>query len=228
MPLADVICLANARKRSERCVACLHAQTGAWIRLLSRAEHGELTYKERSLGSDGEPRKLDLVRVQLAGPRPAPGQPENWLVHGAPWRLLERPARRATLNVLRKVIQAEGLLFGCASDRIPASAFAIRPAAASLALVLPTEVRWLFELLGSKQRVRALFRLGPHHYNLSVTDPLVEEKLKRLPAGCHSSAEAGLAEDRLLFCISLGEMFSDGNCYKLVAGVIEAPTEGDC
>jgi hypothetical protein len=39
----DVICLANARKRSERCVACVHAQTGAWIRLVSGSEHGELT-----------------------------------------------------------------------------------------------------------------------------------------------------------------------------------------
>jgi hypothetical protein len=69
----DVICLANARKRSERCVACVHAQTGAWIRLVSGSEHGELTYAQRNLGSHGEPQKLDLIRVGLAHKKPLRG-----------------------------------------------------------------------------------------------------------------------------------------------------------
>ena len=57
--------------------------------------------------------------------------------------------------------------------------------------------------------------------NLSVTDPPVEEKLKGLANGVHRSKEIGLNDERLLFCISLGETFTDGNCYKLVAGVVE-------
>jgi hypothetical protein len=59
---------------------------------------------------------------------------------------------------------------------------------------------------------------------LSLTDPPVEGKPKSLPNGIHSSGAIGLREYRLLFCISLGEAFTDGCCYKLVAGVIEAPS----
>lgn len=220
---ADVICLANARKRSERCVACVHAENGAWMRLVSRAEHGELSYAHRNLGAGGEPQKLDLMRVRLACRKPTPSQPENWLIESAPWELLERPARISVLQILAKTVHSQELLFGSASDRICAVSFAAKPAAASLALVMPGEVRWLFETIGSKQRVRAKFRLGRCSYNLSVTDPPVEEKLKSLANGEHRSEEIGLRDERLLFCISLGEMFTDGNCYKLVAGVLELP-----
>lgn len=220
---ADVICLANARKRSERCVACVHAESGAWIRLVSGTEHGELDRRQRSLGSHGEPRKLDLIRVDLASRKSAPGQPENWLIARSPWQLLQRPATPAALRLLKNNIQTDDLIFGSAADRERGAKFIANPAAASLALVQPREVGFLFETIGSKQRVRTLFRLGKHRYNLSLTDPPVEEKLKSLPNGMHSCAEAGFDEAQLFFCISLGETFSDGNCYKLVAGVFELP-----
>lgn len=221
--IADVICLANARKRSERCVAGVHIGSGEWIRLVSGAEHGELNYAQRSLGEHGELQKLDLMRVRLAQHKPSAGQPENWLIENAPWELLERPAGKHALRALLNTVQGGDLLFGSGSDRVVACSFAAKPAAASLALVLPTEVGWLFETIGSKQRARALFRLGAHHYNLSITDPPVEEKLKSLANGIHKSSELGLDDSRLLFCISLGEPFLDGNCYKLVAGVIQLP-----
>jgi len=195
----------------------------AWMRLVSRAEHGELSYAQRNLGDGGEPQKLDLMRVQVACRRATASQPENWLIESAPWRLLERPARASVLRVLTKTVQGQGPLFGSASDRICAASFAVKPAAASLALVMPAEVRWLFETVGSKQRARVGFRLGKCFYNLSVTDPPVEEKLKSLAVGAHSSEEIGLKGERLLFCVSLGETFTDGNCYKLVAGVAEMP-----
>src|SRR5882762_10878846 len=80
MPFLDLICLANARKRSERCVAGLRADAGRWIRLVSRAEHGEFTYAQRNLGEAGEPQNFDLIRVEVLVPQPTPGQPENFLV----------------------------------------------------------------------------------------------------------------------------------------------------
>jgi hypothetical protein len=96
----------------------------------------------------------------------------------------------------------------------------MQPAPASLTLVRPSDLRWLFKTIGSEQRIRALFRLGTNQYNLSLTNPPVEEELKSLPDGIHSLAAIGLREDRLLVWISLGEVFTDGSCYKLVAGVI--------
>lgn len=225
MPHADLICLANARKRSERCIACLRPETGAFVRLVSNAKHGELTYGQRNLGADREPQKLDLMRVSIARTKPSLGQPENCLVDSAPWQLLERPANSAKLGVLQKVLQNAGWIFGTVGDRIASSTFASHPPTASLALIRPTNVRWLFETIGSKQRVRALFCYGASNYNLSLTDPPVEEQMKSLPNGLHFSSSIDLHDERLAFCISLGEAFTDGNCYKLVAGVIELPQQ---
>lgn len=223
MPFAELICLANARKRSERCIACFDPETASCVRLVSNAEHGELTYAQRRLGAHGDTQKLDLLRINIAGKKPSPGQPENRLVDSTPWQLLERPTNATKLNVLRRAVQKEDWIFGTIGDRIAASSFAAHPPAASLAVVRPLDVRWLFETIGSKRRVRALFRLGGCSYNLSLTDPPVEELLQSLPNGLHSCSSIGLNDQELFFCISLGEPFSDGNCYKLVAGVLEIP-----
>ncbi len=51
--------------------------------------------------------------------------------------------------------------------------------------------------------------------------------MKSLPAGGYSLQDVGIVrEDRMLFCVSLGEPFNDGNCYKLVAGVLILPKNG--
>jgi hypothetical protein len=91
----------------------------------------------------------------------------------SPWQLLERPAKASALGVLQKTVHGDDLIFGSANDRIRASEFATRPAPASLTLVRPNDLRWLFETIGSGQRLRALFRLGTNQYNLSLTDPPV-------------------------------------------------------
>jgi hypothetical protein len=72
--------------------------------------------------------------------------------------------------------------------------------------------------------VRAHFSLGTSRYNLSVADPPFEQRVKSLPAVKYSLQDVGIArEDRMLFCASLGDPFNDGNCYKLVAGVLILP-----
>lgn len=224
MALLELICLANARKRSERCVACLRADGGGWIRLVSNAEHRELTYMQRNLGNAGEPQNFDLIQVDVAQALPVPGQPENHLIGNRPWQLLERPARCALGAVLAANLYQGTEIFGSRSDRLPASSFAYLPPAYSLALIRPQQARFCHEIHGSKKLVRAHFSLGPNHYNLSVTDPPFEQRVKSLRAGEYSLQDVGIArEDRMLFCVSLGEPFSDENCYKLVAGVLILP-----
>ena len=222
--LLDLICLANARKRSERCVACLRADGPGWIRLVSAAEHGELNYAQRNLGDAGEPQNFDLIRVEVIQPRPVPGQPENWLIANRPWELLERPAPAAYRAVLADFLCSDELIFGSAADRICAASFRQRLPATSLALLKPRSLVFLHEILGSKKRVRALFNLGKNHYNLSVTDPPFEHALKCRPAGTYTPESIGVDDiGRLLFCASLGEPFEDGNSYKLIAGVLQLP-----
>jgi hypothetical protein len=224
MALLELICLANARKRSERCVACLRADGEGLIRLVSNAEHGELIFAQRNLGDSGEPQIFDLIRVEVARPHPVPGQPGNWLIGNCRWKLLERPAPQELHGVFAKALYRGNLIFGSALDKLGAASFRYRPPSASLALLKPHNVRFLHEIIGSKKRVRALFDLGQNSFNLSVTDPPFEQLLKCRPAGIHTTASLGIQdENRLLFCASLGERFDDGNCHKLVAGVLMLP-----
>jgi hypothetical protein len=160
MALLDLICLANARKRSERCVAGLRVDGDGWIRLVSCSEHGELTYAQRNLGDAGEPQNFDLMRVEVTQPRGVPGQPENWLVGSRPWKLLGRPALPGLRLLLAGNLQSESTIFGSLSDRLAAAGFQRNAPANSLALVKPEKPRFLHEIIGSKKRVRALFRLG--------------------------------------------------------------------
>jgi len=223
MPSFDLICLANSRKLSARCIAGLRTDTGEWVRPVSQAEHGELTYPQRSLGADGEPQNFDVIRVGFAKATPIPSQPENWLVDGTTWKLVDRPAPSSLYNVVRDALYLNDHLFGSLSDRIDALTFSSQPAKESLALVKPGNLRWLVDSFWAKKKARVLFRVGNADYNLALTDPPFENGLKKLELGYHRSKELGIPdENRILFTISLGEAF-EGYCYKLVAAVLTLP-----
>jgi hypothetical protein len=202
----------------------MRADGGGWIRLVSGAEHGELNYAQRNLGDAGEPQNLDLIRIDVIRPRAARGQPENWLVGNQAWKLLQRPAPPSLQAQLVTRLQREGMIFGSPSDRLAAASFQRNAPANSLALIKPRNPRFIHEITGSKKRVRALFEFGEYSFNFSVTDPPFEQRIKSLPPGDYSPASLGISdENRLFFCTSLGEPFDDGNCYKLVAGVLVFP-----
>lgn len=181
--LLDLICLANARKRSERCVACLRADGSGWIRLVSNSPHGELNFSQRTLGAHGEPQNFDLIRAEVIRASPLLGQPENWLIADRPWKLLQRPAAPEFHAVLTKHVHRENGIFGSTADRLAVANFRRQPVSASLAVLKPQNTRFVHEILGSKKRVRALFDLGHNSFNLSVTDPPFEQQIKGPSSG---------------------------------------------
>lgn len=62
--------------------------------------------------------------------------------------------------------------------------------------------------------------MGDAVYDLSVTDPKWEARLRDLPEGLHDRARGGISGgDSVFLTISLGEPFQ-GSCFKLVAAVI--------
>jgi hypothetical protein len=224
MYVSELICLANSRKRGGRCVAGVRTDGGGWLRPVGTHPEGVLFPWEYRLDDGTEPRVLDIIKVSLLEPRPQPHQPENWLIDGKQWKLVERPASREYLPVLRRAVNRGYLLFGNDGDRVPYNAFASRPAGSSLTLVVPRTFSWQIRTWeNGKRQLRALFSLGPVQYNLGVTDPVWEERTKHLPAGTHpfTAAAVGMS-GRLLLTISLGEPFN-GFCYKLVAAVFVLP-----
>jgi hypothetical protein len=115
-------------------------------------------------------------------------------------------------------------LFGSASDRENWESLQRVPAKASLALVAPENLQWQIALSHNFVRqTRALFHLQGAFYNLSVTDPVWEQRLRHLPDGQHDLAASGVhADDLVRLTVSLSEPFN-GYCYKLVAAVLVLP-----
>ena len=220
MPVVEMVCLANSRKRQGKCVAGLRVDGEGWVRPVAPTPEGALFPAHYRLQDGTEPQPLDVIRVGCTRHAPRPHQPENWVIDGTPWMLVSRPLPAAARPVLQGAVVSGPALFGNVFDRVP-DHFRAAPAQSSLALVAPERLSWQIRLTQNFTRqTRALFTLGGVHYNLSLTDPVWERKLHHLAEGDHALAAAGItASDNVLLTISLSEPFN-GDCYKLVAAVI--------
>ncbi len=224
-----IVCLANSRKESGRCVAGLEINAGRiaeWIRPVSNRPKGELSEEERQYENGGDPEVLDIITIRLARPEPADYQTENHVID--PDRCWTRSGVLSWSDLHAAVEDPRAPLWhnGDSSsygenDRVPVqtaaqlnrSLYLIRPS--GLRLVVGPEGGGLFP---ARRRVRAKFQLGGHHYSLVVTDPPVESNYRAKPNGEYPITEA-------LLCVSLGELFQ-GHAYKLAAGVITPDRAG--
>jgi len=220
MPGFEIICLANSRKLSGRCIAGLRTDGGGWIRPIGENPDGTLFRNHFTLEDGSLARPLDVLRIQLKEQRPEPHQPENWLISSKPWVLVTRPAKAEHLKLIETFIEKGPYLFGNQSDRILYKSLIKTPAKASLALVIPDEISWAInKSIRGKRQTRVSLNFGGGDYDLVVTDPLWEEKLKSFSFGNHSSESFGFRKnEKFLLTISLGEPF-EGYCYKLVTYV---------
>lgn len=218
-----IVCLANSRKLSGRCIAgreLIDGEPGAWIRPVSKREHQEVSEHERQYQDGSDPRVLDVIEVPLLDPKPGTYQRENWLLD--PSFYWERVGR-ATWDQLEALTdQIEPLwmnghsTYHGSNDEIPtAQADALESllrlvhvASVKLAVFAPGQA-----FGNSKRRVQASFLHGGDDYRLWVTDPLYELQYLASPNGEHQLGECFLT-------VSLGEPYN-GYCSKLVAAIIE-------
>lgn len=229
MPQFEMLCLANSRKYGARCVAGLLYGGGGWIRPIGTTEMGALTPTECSYQDGTEPRVLDRISLELLEPCPEWHQPENWRITSGRWQRLASPERSVRLRHFQKRLVVGPELLGSRDDRISCDTFSAQyPAAASLALILPEQIRWSVRLTSNRScQVRTHFLLGDTHYNLAVTDPVWEKqcgKLEELEKR-YTTEEVGFMlrpDERLLLTVSLGQPFN-GYRYKLAAAVFAIP-----
>lgn len=215
----EIVCLANSRKRSGRCIAGLRTDGSGWIRPVT--EDGPLNRRHYLLDDSTEPIVLDILNINLRKSVPKPYQPENWLIGDLPWHLKTRPAPRRYIPLIRRFIENGPDLFGNTSDRVPLKSIIEKPVQASLTLIIPNGLSWLVtrSIRGNRQ-IRARFTISRVHYDLAVTDHLLEHNLSSLAEGVYSSSQIGIEENvEILFTISLAGPLH-GECFKLVAGVI--------
>lgn len=219
-----ILCLANSRKPpSGRCVAgrfVVHGTPGPWVRPVSQRPGREVSEVERRYENGRDVEVLDLVRIGLARPSPLSHQPENWLLKP---RIQWACEGRIGWDELQQWVDADtpDLWFpGCHQrngrndrvaverlDEVQRSLCLVRPE--SVTLHLRTHVN---EDDSRRRRVRATFQLRGVPFDLSVTDPWVEQRAMRFPDRRFRLPEAVL-------CVSLAEPFH-GNAYAVVASVI--------
>src|SRR5882762_3789263 len=81
--LKRIVCLANSRKLSGRCIAGREnaaGKPGVWIRPVSDRDHQEVSEHERQYQDGSDPQVPDIIDIPLIEPRPHLFQQENWLL----------------------------------------------------------------------------------------------------------------------------------------------------
>lgn len=218
-----IVCLANSRKLSGRCIAGVELGENderlGWIRPVSDRENQEVSEYERQYEDGSDPRLLDVINVPLRRHLSNGHQQENWLIDPEYyWEKVGTFERRR----LNEMADAGGGLWrnGCSSsngenDRIPLEK--ANEETGSLKLVhvdrLHLSVFAPGEAFGKKKRVQAKFQFAGCRYALWVTDPRVERFYLAKSNGDYQ------LEEECYLTISIGEPYK-GHCYKLVAAVI--------
>jgi len=220
-----IICLANSRKLSGRCVAGKELKGGAWIRPVSGRETEEVSEYERQYEDGSDPKVLDIVDVPLLRPTPRTFQSENWLLD--PETYWEKVGR-ATLSDVNPFVGDPSALWTndsssssgendrvklAAANRMPRSLFLLRVSGLALNVFAPGEA-----FGNRKRRVQGEFSHRNVGYKLWVTDPIVEREYLSKSDGSYRIGQCFLT-------VSLGEAYN-GYCYKLIAAVITRPAAG--
>ena len=218
-----IVCLANSRKLSGRCVAGKELSSNkpvGWIRPVSAREHEEVSEYERQYEDGSDPRVLDIMHVPLLVPRPKGYQQENWLLDPDHYWTRADRARWSDLDQLADPVQPLWInghhTYNGFNDKIPLSLAGGLDS--SLRLVRVDRLRLSVfkpgEAFGNpKRRVQGHFQHGGSEYRLWVTDPDYERAYLAKPDGDHKIGASYLT-------VSLGEPHNDA-CYKLIAAIIE-------
>jgi hypothetical protein len=222
-----IVCLANSKKMSGRCVAgreVLGGGPGEWVRPVSARPTEEVSEDERQYQDGSDPRVLDVIDVPLIRHHPHGCQTENWLldadyywskVRQVGWmelqQYVENPATLWT-NARRTYHGANDEILQADADQLPNSLVLIRVPVLELRVFAPGA-----DFGNPKRRVQGAFQHRGISYALWVTDPSIERDYKARPDGDY-------AIDQCCLTISLGEPFeTKGHFYryKLIAAIIK-------
>lgn len=212
MTAVDMLCLAYSMKHGGRCVAGLNLESGEWIRPVSAAEDGTLSAASCRTDAGRPVQPLDVVRIPVGQARPAPHQPENWVVAQGEWTLRDTLSVAEASPHIHAVVESGETVLGGRGRSVSWESIQEHGVDASLTVVRVTGPR--FEV-NDWNRFRARFRRGAASYDLSCTD--------LAPWAAEAYRQGGVASTTDWYLtVSLGEPWEETNhCYKIVAAGIE-------
>lgn len=213
-----IVCLANSRKTSGRCIAGKEIVAGnptVWVRPVSARPTHEISEEERMYVNGRHPQVLEVMRIPFLAPQPLIHQPENHQIDASlHWehmgafpkanigRLLDRPASLWGQGSSSTEYQNNRVAVGALID-------------ASLYLVPVEELTVLVgpvSAFNPRRGVKGQFSYQGIQYRMAMTDPHIE----RMYLDC---ADGEYKVKGPALCISLGDEFG-GYYYKLIAAVI--------
>ncbi len=212
-----LVCLANSHKPGGRCVAGRELGGGGWVRPVSGGADPSVSTDAIAYRNGRQPKLLDVMDVPLLEPTSSGHQRENWLLDPArrwvkvgtlPWRSL------ASLQDPEAPLWDDGFSSSTGlNNRVPEDR--ARHLADSLRLVHAPDLQIeVFENRGHI-RVHGRFVHAGVEHNLSVTDPECSRIFRLKDDGEYAVGDSYLT-------ISLGGVFKDRFCYKLIAAVFQA------
>jgi hypothetical protein len=225
-----ILCLADSRKNSGRCVAGRvigGEQHGQWIRPISSRATGELSDDDRRYQNGKTVRVKDVVSIPLKSQRSHAFQLENHVIDENYYWEFERKAEWEEIYTL--VEQVDGELWDNSSsgyygvhDRIAEAAAPdiVTEFGGSLVLIEVHDLVIKVSMEGAafgngKRKVRGQFSCSKCQYLIAVTDPRVETIFLAKNDGSYPVGRA-------ILCLSLGEPYND-HVYKLIAAVFLPP-----
>ncbi len=215
-----MICLANSRKYSGRCIAgkeLAGGLVGGWVRPVSGSGTGELTTEQITLRTGTLPQLLDILTMSLLDQGPHAYQSENRVITGGRWVRSGRWEAERIGELADDV--AELWINGYhgpngRNDRMPvksveeaisSSLLFIR--AGGIAFTVQRDAKGL-------NRVRARFTFRGDEYRLPVTDPEIEARYLPRDVG-----EYPAPHPDAYVTVSISEPYQ-GFCYKLASAFV--------
>lgn len=217
-----IVCLANSRKISGRCVAGKQwgaGKPGSWFRPVSSRPSQEVSEEERRYQDGTDPKLLDIIDVPVLNASPGSFQVENWVLnpkyywgrvanmaYGDLARLVDAPAT-LWLNGSNTSAGLNDRVSHEEAKKLRGSLYLLKLKGAKLNVFAPGT-----DFGNPKRRVQMRFKYNGVEYWIWVTDPIIEREYLAKKDGEYEIGECYVT-------VSLGEPY-EGYCYKLVAAVI--------
>jgi len=216
----EIICLANSYKQQGRCIAGISPESGQWFRPISHLEGGRIPLGNPAIPID-QISILDRVIIPVDTQKKKQGyEAENIRYQNQVWRVT---GKASIVQLLQ--YRESSLLYPDYGKAIPFQLLKSRAPVRTLQLIEVTDFSYYKDdreqrsLSMDRDKWRGVIRdaeYGLEHYHLSITDPVITEKLKNgEPLSSHC-----------LLCLSLSQPWhpdpdQEPFCYRLIAGIIE-------
>ena len=219
----EIVIFANSVKHHEHCIAGKDTATKNWVRPVSDDLGSALSNQQvkcRNIYGTFPVKLLQKVKVKLLRHSPLVNQPENYVVSSEIWD----QCYNLNENALNEYLDYPQIIWNtnCNSsnglnDRVTFEKIqeGIISITQSLYLIQPSDLKYIIttNVEGSK-RIRISFNFCDINYNLPTTDPNIWRRLQNTEIGTEN-----IENGQKTLCISLGEKYIDGFCYKIVASI---------